>query len=75
MDIQTAVGNFINEGLIAGKSQSTLKAYQFTINNLLKYNTQQFLPQDISTLDKNVLTNYFVYGIKVRKWNKYTQAV
>lgn len=73
MDIQTSLVAFINDGLIAGKSQTTLKAYQYAIRDLLKYITGVFASQQLSELDKTLLTNYLVHGIKMRRWNKYTQ--
>jgi site-specific recombinase XerD len=73
MDIQTALLSFINDGLIAGKTQSTLKGYQYTINYFIKYITGVFVPQQLTSINKDVLTDYFIYLIKIRKWNKYSQ--
>lgn len=73
MEIQNALSNFINDGLIAGKSRNTLLGYQYTIKSLIKYITGVFVPQHLKNIDKTVLTDYFLYGIKDRKWNKYTQ--
>jgi len=72
MDIQTTLLSFINDGILAQKSHSTLKGYQYSVNSLLQYIKQQFISQDIAGLDETVLTGYFINGIKIRKWNKYT---
>jgi site-specific recombinase XerD len=73
MDIQSALNVFINDGILAQKSPSTLKGYQYSVNSLIKYTKLQFISQDISNLNENVLTGYVVNGIKFLKWNKYTQ--
>ena len=57
MDIQTSLVAFINDGLIAGKSQTTLKAYQYAIRDLLKYITGVFASQHLKCLNKTINLN------------------
>jgi len=72
MDIQTFLVYFINDGILTGKSKATLKGYKHSINSLLQYIKQQFISQDKDALTSDILGSYFLDGIKVKKWSKYS---
>lgn len=72
MEVQTSLVYFINDGVLAGKAPTTLKAYQYSIQSLIDYTKMQFLPQAIDTFNTDLLAQFMVHGIKIRKWNKYT---
>ena len=72
MELQTSLVYFINDGVLAGKAPTTLKAYQYSISSLFDYTKMQFLPQVVETLNEELLAQFMVHGIKIRKWNKYT---
>ena len=72
MDIETCLIYFIDDGILAEKSPATLKGYRYSVNALLHYTKNKFLPQVITSITPDLLSKFFLEGIKIRKWNKYT---
>jgi len=72
MNLETALVYFINDGILAGKTNSTLKGYQYSNSSLIKYIKSLFLPQDLTNLTSEILQGFLMDGIKIRKWNRYT---
>ena len=72
MNLETSLVYFVNDGILAGKSPATLKGYQHSISILLNYTRNNFLPQNVSSIGSETLSSFFLEGVKIHKWNKYT---
>lgn len=70
MNIETAIVYFINDGILSGKSSATLKGYKCSLDYLHRFIKLQFLPQELSTITTDVLSRYFIDGIKMKNWSK-----
>jgi site-specific recombinase XerD len=70
MTIETAIVYFINDGILSAKSNATLKNYKYSLNYFNEYTKKQFLPKELSLLSEDVLSQYFIEGIKVKNWSK-----
>lgn len=72
MNIETALINYINDGILGGKSPITLQGYQYSIKSLVQYIKNAFASQELSSLDIKLIETFFVQGVKIKGWNKYT---
>jgi site-specific recombinase XerC len=72
MDIQTSSIYFINDGILSGKSKTTLQKYHYSVKLLIDYLKLQFLPLEMDSLNAENLQAFILHGITVRKWNKIT---
>ncbi len=73
MDIKTALIQYINYLFIAGRSPDTLKHYQYVNETFIKWLELKFLPLKFESLNKEILMEYLIEGIRIRKWSKNTQ--
>jgi len=68
MDIQTVYTQYVNDGIIAGKSPMTLKGYSYVINRLVDYIRGRFLPQGLETIyNLSFLADCFVEILSTQK--------
>lgn len=72
MDILTSFIYFTNDGILAGKSPRTLKGYKSTLDILLEFLNKRFCSPELSSINKELLEQFFIEGLKIRRWNKYT---
>ncbi|MEK7571781.1 MAG: tyrosine-type recombinase/integrase [Patescibacteria group bacterium] len=70
MNIEIAIVYFINDGILAGKSPATLEGYKYSLQYLHQFIKLQFLPQELSSITREVLSQYFIEGVKVKSWSK-----
>lgn len=72
MNIETSSIYFINDGILSGKSKTTLQKYHYSIKLLIDYLKIQFIPLELEALNSENLQAFMLNGIAIRKWNKIT---
>ncbi len=72
MDIETALIHYINNGILAGKSRSTLQGNQSSLNHFIKYLKNAFVGLNLESLSGEVIEGYLTQGLKIKGWKKYT---
>lgn len=74
MNLETSLVYFVNDGILAGKTSATLRGYQYSVKLLIDYTKLQFIGQDTQNLTVDVVSDFFLNGIKIRKWSKITHG-
>lgn len=72
MNLETSLIYFVNDGILAGKTPATMKGYQYSLNSLVKYTRNQFIPQQVQEIKSEIIIPFFIEGRKIKKWNQYT---
>lgn len=70
MDLPTSIIYFVNDGIIAGKSPRRLASYESTIKLFTDFLKLRFIPLETTSLTHEVIGQFFVDGIKVKKWSR-----
>lgn len=70
MDLQTSLIYFINDGVLAGKSPTTLKCYQYNTKLFFDYIRNNFLPMELGSCSRETLEHFMIYGLKIKKWSR-----
>lgn len=70
MDLKTSLIYFTNDGIITGKSPTTLASYESNTKLLFDFLKNEFIPLQVESLTKENLERFFIHGIKIRKWSQ-----
>jgi len=72
MNLNIALLGHLNEHLLASKSPVYLQKYRYSIEQFITYLRRNFLPITTDSLTQENIQNYLLWGLKERKWGKYT---
>lgn len=73
MNIETALVYYINDGILIGKSNATLRGYKGTLELFIKHLKMAFTGLILSDLSRKELDSFFIEGIKLKNWSSYTR--
>src|SRR3990167_2768020 len=73
MNIETALVYYINDGILIGKSNATLRGYKGTLEGFIKHLKLQFSSLELTGINRSLIERYYIDGIKIKNWSLYTR--